>query len=401
MEAFVAGGGIAGLAAAVALLRAGWRVTVAERQPVLAEIGAGLAISRNGLAALTWLGLADAVRAAGHPVAITGQQDHRGRWLMRQPADDPRFAATNRVVGVHRARLLSLLEQEVRRDPDRAAVLLGSTVIDVAPGDPDGARATVHWADAAGERQQAEADLVVIADGVGSKVRDRLLPGVEIAYSGKTCWRAVINDAGATGSGLVGDEFVQLWGPHTEFGAVRIGAGEVYWYGYFVAPAQTRFDDELAAAQTHFAGWSPGVREIIAATEAGRLLRHDVIHLPGGAPSYRVGRAVLAGDAAHALVPTMGQGANLSLEDGAGVGALIGVPVAAGGSLAAAIAAYDEVRRPRGRLIARRSLQTGRLGADLGRGLPQFLRNAVLRLIPTRLVVEAGARVLDWSPDQT
>ncbi len=394
MQAFVVGGGIAGLAAAVALLRTGWRVTVAERQPALGEIGAGLAVSRNGLRALTWLGLADEVGAVGHPVVITGQQDHRGRWLMRQPADDPRFAVTNRVLGVHRARLLTVLEQAVRREP-AARILLGGTVTEVAPGDPAGARAAVTWHDSAGRRQQEEADLVVVADGVGSGLRDRLAPGADLAYSGKTCWRAVIEDRE-----LVGDEFVQVWGPHTEFGAVRIGPGEVYWYGYFIAAAHTRFADERAAAIEHFAGWSPPVREIVAATRPERLLRHDVIHLPGGASSYRAGRAVLVGDAAHAVVPTMGQGANLSLEDGASVGTLIGEPVARGESLGGAIATFDRLRRPRGRLIARRSVQTGRIGADLGPGLPQLLRNTALRLIPTALVVETGARVLDWTPEQ-
>ncbi len=399
MEAFVVGGGIAGLAAATALLRTGWRVTVAERQPVLGEIGAGLALSRNGLRALTWLGLADEAREAGHPVAITGQQDHRGRWLMRQPADDPRFSATNRVIGVHRARLLAVLERAVRGQTE-ARILPGATVLDVTAGDPGGARAEVTWQDATGE-QRTETDLVVVADGVGSRLRDRLTPGVDVAYSGKTCWRAVIDDPGPDGApSLVGDEFVQVWGPHTEFGAVRISPREVYWYGYFVAPAQARFADEHAAAVAHFADWSPVIRRIVAATEPGRLLRHDVIHLPGGAPSYRAGRAVLVGDAAHAVVPTMGQGANLSLEDGACVGTLIGEPIARGESLAEAIATYDGLRRPRGRLIARRSVLTGRFGADLGPGLPQTLRNTALRLIPTGLVVDAGAGVLDWTPDR-
>lgn len=398
MEAFVVGGGIAGLAAAVALLRTGWRVTVAERQPALGEIGAGLALSRNGLGALTWLGLAEDVHAAGHPVAITGQQHHRGRWLMRQPADDPRFAETNRVVGVHRARLLAVLERAVRREA-AARVLSGGTVVDVRPGDPAGDRAAVRWHDAAGEHE-AEADLVVVADGVGSRIRDRLTPGAAVAYSGKTCWRAVIDDAGPGDGGLVGDEFVQVWGPYTEFGAVRIAPREVYWYGYFVAPAQTRFADEHAAAVDHFADWSPAVRAIVAATEPERLLRHDVIHLPGGAPSYRAGRAVLVGDAAHAVVPTMGQGANLSLEDGSAVGTLIGEPVARGGSLGRALAAYDRRRRPRARLIARRSVLTGRFGADLGPGLPQRLRNAAFRLAPTGLVVRTGFAVLNWTPDR-
>lgn len=381
------GGGITGLATATALLKSGWTVTVAERQPVISEVGAGILVSRNGLAALTALGLADRVRDVGHPVAVTGQRDHRGRWLMRQRRDDPRFAGLNRGVGVHRKRLLAVLEEGARSAGAR--ILLGAAVTDVRPGDPAGARAEVTWRDQSGGEVGAGTDLVVVADGVGSTFRDRLVPGAVISYSGKTCWRAVTDD-----SRLVGDDFLQLWGPHAEFGAVRIGAGQVYWFGYVVGLAQREYDDELAAAAERFAGWSAGVPELIAATRPDQLMRHDVVHLPGGAPRYAAGRAVLAGDAAHALVPTMGQGANLSLEDAATIGSVID----GRRPLGPAIAEYDAVRGPRARTVARQSELTGRLGADLGPGLPQLLRNAAARLVPTRFMINTANQVTGWTP---
>jgi 2-polyprenyl-6-methoxyphenol hydroxylase-like FAD-dependent oxidoreductase len=394
-SAIVAGGGIAGLAAATALLRAGWRVTVVEREGVISEVGAGLAITRNGISALVALGLDEAVRAAGVPVVVTGQQDHRGRWLLRQPRDDIRFGEFNRATGVHRKRLLAVLESNARAVHGGARILLGAVVTEVDPGDPDGRRATVTVLSPSGSRAELETDLVVVADGVGSRLRDQLVPGVDIVYSGKTCWRAVIPD-----TELVSDEFAMVWGPHTEFGAVRISPDEVYWYGYFVAPAGTEFDDELAAAHHHFADWAPPVRAVVAATAPEQLMRHDVVHLADGAPRYTVGRAVLAGDAAHAVVPTMGQGANLSLEDAASLGRLVAEPVIAGAALDAALATYDFHRRPRGRMLARRSLLTGRIGADLGPGWPQTLRSTLLRLTPARATIKSGAQVLGWTPDR-
>lgn len=395
LSAIVVGGGIAGLATATGLLHAGWRVKVIERESAVSELGAGLAITKNGMAAVDALGLGEILRKQGVPIVVTGQQDHRGRWIMRQPRDDRRFLDTNRALGVHRKRLVAVLEAGARATAGGAEMVLGATVFDVQAGDPADGPALVRWVDRGGAESEAEADLVVVADGVRSQVRDLLVPDVDVVYSGKTCWRAVIED-----THLVDDDFVMVWGPHTEFGAVRISPTEVYWYGYFLATANTAFPDELTAAQSHFAHWQPRVRAIVASTAPDQLLRHDVVHLPRGAPRYVAGRAVLVGDAAHALVPTMGQGANLCLEDAASVGRMISEPVHAGQPLDRALARYDAVRRPRGRAIARRSVMTGRMGADLGPGWPQHLRNAALRLIPTTATVRAGSRILNWTPTE-
>ena len=78
LTAIVAGGGIAGLA--VALAQAGWRVTVLERAAGFGEVGAGLGLTTNGMAAAEALGLGDAVRAAGHRTITAGFQDSHGRW---------------------------------------------------------------------------------------------------------------------------------------------------------------------------------------------------------------------------------------------------------------------------------------------------------------------------------
>jgi 2-polyprenyl-6-methoxyphenol hydroxylase-like FAD-dependent oxidoreductase len=83
--ATVVGGGIAGLASAVSLAQAGWRATVLERAPEFGEVGAGLAVTGNGMAALEAIGAADAVRAAGYQTSTAGYQDPGGRWLLQIP----------------------------------------------------------------------------------------------------------------------------------------------------------------------------------------------------------------------------------------------------------------------------------------------------------------------------
>jgi hypothetical protein len=167
-------------------------------------------------------------------------------------------------------------------------------------------------------------------------------------------------------SEMVDDRFIAVWGPGAEFGALRISATEVYWYGYFQCPANSVFDDELGAAREMFAHWPALVTDTVAATTSRQLMRHDVYHLPKGLSTYVCGRVVMAGDAAHAFLPTMGQGVATSLEDGACVGRLIAQPVNQGAALAPALAAYDRARPPRCRKIARQAVTIGRLGAHLG-----------------------------------
>jgi 2-polyprenyl-6-methoxyphenol hydroxylase-like FAD-dependent oxidoreductase len=390
LTAIVAGGGIAGLASAVALDQAGWRVTVLERAPAFGEVGAGLALTANGMAAVDALGLGDAVRAAGYRTASAGFQDPAGRWLIRLPAERPGQDAVTTIWGQHRQRLHAVLGQAATAAG--AELITGAEVAAVRPGVPDGDRAEVTWR-SGGPTRTAPADLVVAADGVRSAVRPQLFPEVQPRYGGSTSWRAVVPDTSTADR-----RFVAAWGPEAEFGALGLSDHETYWYGYMRHPAGAVFPDELAAARDRFAGWAPWVRDLLAATPADRLIRNDVYHLPQGPPAYVTGRVVLIGDAAHACLPTVGQGAAMALEDAVCTGRLIGRPVRAGGALAPALAAFDQARRPRGRQIVRAAMTIARFGADLGPGWRQRARNTTVRLLPAGLLVRGGASITRWTP---
>jgi len=387
--AVVAGGGIAGLASAIALAQAGWHATVLERAPAFAEVGAGVALSGNGVTALGALRLDAAVRAAGYQTATAGYQDMRGRWLMRLPdtRNDPDAVTT--LLCVHRQRLHAVLLTAAQAAG--VELVTGAEVASVNPGVPGGEEATVTW-HTSGGTQATEADLVVGADGVRSAVRAGLFPAIRPHYGGSTSWRAVIPDAATDG------RVAQVLGPGTEFGALRVSDSEVYWYGYFRSPEGAVFPDELAAARAHFADWAPWVRDLVAATPAERLMRHDVYHLPDGPPSYASGRVVLAGDAAHACLPTAGQGAATALEDGVCVGRMIGAPVRSGADLAATLVTYDRARRPRCQEIVRTGIMVARFGADVRGGWRQTARNTLLRLTPPGPAMRLGAPIVRWTP---
>jgi len=389
LTATVVGGGIAGLASAIALAQAGWRVTVLERAAAFGEVGAGLATTGNGMTALAALGLGDAIGEVAYQTGTAGMQDQAGRWIMRMPdtRSDPKAVTT--IWGLQRQRLHGVL-REAAEAADGIELVTGADVFSVKPGAPGGDRAVVTWR-TANTGHRAETALLIAADGVRSAVRAELFPTVPAHYSGSTSWRAIIPDTDSE------DRLVQAWGPGTEFGSLRVSPTEMYWYGYFRHPEGAVFPDELTAARERFADWAPWVRAMVDATPAERLMRHDVYHLPGGLPGYTRGRVVFVGDAAHAMLPTAGQGAATALEDGVCVGRMIAAPVAAGADMAAALAAFDDARRPRCRKIARTAIMTARLGCDLGGGWRQTVRNAVFRRLPAAQLVKAGQSIVDWT----
>jgi len=382
-SAVVVGGGIAGLAAAISLAGQGWQVTVLERRGELGEVGAGVAMSRNAVAAFLGLGFEpEQARALGFPTVAEGTWTAKGTPILAIP-EDPVVREAVAVTGVHRRRLHQALHH--RAEAQGVSILTGVQVAQVSPGDPEGALAQV-----AGH----EADLVVAADGMRSTIREKLFPSSTLAYSGFSSWRAVIPGISN------GRTLRQYWGAEAEFGFRPVDAEQTYWYGYVSMPELTVIEDELAAARERFAGWADPVQRLLAATDPGALLRHDVYHLPGGVPRYALGRVVMIGDAAHGFLPTMGQGVATALEDGLCVGLLVGHPVAAGGSLSAALEGFDQARRPRCSALSRAAGLSARFGAHLGGGWRQPMRNALMRLTPPALLTRGADAAMGWIPPE-
>jgi 2-polyprenyl-6-methoxyphenol hydroxylase-like FAD-dependent oxidoreductase len=373
----VVGGGIGGLAAAVALHRRGWRVEVLERAASFSEIGAGLSLWPNALRALEALGLAERVCALGAVETGGGIRDRAGRWLSRMDNAEIERRHGWPLVVVRRADLARTLVAALPPD----SLWPGTTARIVRA---DGEVAAVACRDGI-----LPADVVVGADGLQSDVRRHWWPHAsEPRYAGYTAWRTITEPlAGSPMEGAV------LWGRGERIGFTSLPAGRFYCFATATMPAgSVGVEGERAALRRRFGDWPDPIPALLAAIPEGSVLRHDVYDLPPLSTFVR-GRVALLGDAAHAMDPILGQGACQAIEDAVTLAACLDATADVG----AALVRYDRLRRPRTQAIVRRS---ARLGAVAQWSWPPaaLIRDLAVRLTPASATLRSMGPVLGWAP---
>lgn len=383
--AAVVGGGIGGLATAAGLLRRGWSVQVLEQAAEFTEVGAGISLWANGFRALDAIGLGERVRALGSMDVSAGLRDHRGRWIVRTDKSGLARRHSATAVMLHRSELMRALLDAVPAE----CLTAGTRVHAVRPA--NGRAVVVH------DRGESTVDLVIGADGVRSTVRTQVWPDAAAPrYAGSTAWRMVLPSP-LTGPFAGGES----WGSGAVFGAFPMSKDRVYCYATdTVEPGGASPDGELAGLRRRFGDWHHPIPALLAAATSSAVLRNDLYYLPP-LPSFTSGRVVLLGDAAHAMTPHLGQGANQALEDAA---TLVAVLDTEPDDLAAALRRYDELRRPRTQKLVRRSRMGGRV-AQLAWPPAIVIRNAALRVVPASIFIRSLTATLEWQPpghtDQT
>jgi 2-polyprenyl-6-methoxyphenol hydroxylase-like FAD-dependent oxidoreductase len=378
MKVFVAGAGIGGLAAAVALHRRGADVVVLERTERPAIGGAALSLWPNALRALDRLGIGAEVRRHAALGGNSGIRRPDGRWLGRTqlgPAIEARFG--DPLVLVHRAALADLLLAQLPHD----TVRYGVTVSGVDAG-ANGPAATLQTSDG-----DLSGDLVVAADGIRSVLRSSLFPTAEgPRYAGYTAWRMVVDDPGA--------EPAETWGADGQrFAILPIGDGRCYCYATADVSAGTDYQDNAEELRRRFSGWHSPIGELLAGLTSADVLRNDIEELPP-LPAMHAGRVALLGDAAHAMTPDLGQGACQAIEDAVVLAAVID-PLKPS-AVPAALQRYTDQRLPRTSAIVRRS---NKAGALYHRPMPvRQVAARLMSLAPPGAIARSLAPVVDWHP---
>lgn len=376
----IAGAGIAGLAVAVGLARAGFAVKMLERRRVLSEAGAGIQIGANGVKALAALGLREAVEAvAFKPQGLAIRQGASGALLTRLPWGD----LAQRRWG---APYLTMLRSELQaallaaaRAQDNIELVLDFDVADVAAGEA-GVAVTAQ------DGRQAQGRALIGADGLWSRVRDEVQQG-DLEPTGYVAYRAVIDRGGLAAPFDAPD--IGLW-LSAEAHVVHYPVMGGQKLGLVVIVGNARRTDDwddpahLADIAPYVAKWAAGLRHLLEhAPSWRRWTLYDLTALR----RWSTGAITLMGDAAHPVLPFFAQGAVMALEDAALLVRAIKLHSAQGGGLdvAAAFATYEDMRKNRVRRMSAASWANGRT-YHMG-GLGAVVRDTVLRLsAPERLL---------------
>ena len=302
----VIGGGMGGLTAAIALTRiAGVQVTVFEQARELAEVGAGVAVTPNGQRGLDHLGLLDEVKLAGAPTDGPGVNlSTDGRPVAETAWSDS--AGRYQTFGIHRADFIDALGRAIPSD----AVRLGHRLASIHALD-----STVHLEFENGV--DAEFDAVVGADGLHSLVRDSVAQPSDPVYSGSIAYRGVLD------ASLLPEDWPmrsQVWmGGGKHFMCYPLRQRKLFNYVGFVPsdrPLKESWSAEgdVSELAAEFGGeeWDPRLREFIKLIDKtfwwGLYDREPLAN-------WSRGRVTLLGDAAHTMLPYVGQGVNQAIED--------------------------------------------------------------------------------------
>ena len=350
MKLLVIGAGLGGLTAALALRRAGADVEVHEAAPALGEVGAGLTLSRGAQQVFRHLGLQGQVAAVSTPSTGFPFLHYRTGALLAGRISDSDGLPDDGVADIsrqcHRADLHTILAEAFD-----GPLHLGHTLVGFEET-TDGVRARFANGDS------AEGDALIAADGVRSAARPLLVGEEPPRFTGQIAYRFLVDRAEATpflehGRGAV---FI---GPAATFNRYTLRAGTVLncvgiaategWADEGWSTPASR--DEMLAT---FAGWHPTVTGLMARAE--RAIKWGIFDR-APLPAWNRGRVTLLGDAAHAMLPFLGMGAAMAIEDGM----ILARAFMAEADVAAAFARYEAARIPRTTLLHQRSVEQGRL----------------------------------------
>ena len=344
----IAGGGVGGMAAAIALQTKGHDVSIHEQTTAYGRIGADVNLTPNAVHAIDGLGkgVGEKLReTAARPESRISRMWDDGRETSRLPmseAAEEKYDAPQ--LTIHRADLLNALQDAL----EPGTIRFGAAVTGL---DQDGTPALVME-----DGNRVEADVLIGADGIHSALRTAMFGQDKPRFTGLVSWRAVVPRNAVAGLSNL-DSFTKWWGPQAERQIVTFpltGGDEIF---IFATTPQSDWQDEgwtlpgdMEELRAAYADFHPEARALLdACTEVTR----SALHVREPMPQWGKGHATLLGDAAHPMVPFMAQGACMAIEDAVVLARALSEMSE---DIPAALKAYEDSRRDRTAAIQRGSL---------------------------------------------
>jgi len=369
----IAGAGVGGLTAAVALQRRGIPYTIIEAAPRPTAINTSILLQPNTVRVLSELDLGRAVAERGRRIAHTSIMSVGGKVLTEVRAEHVEGTVGAPALGIHRADVHEVLLARL----DERCLVAGDPVIGF---ETSAAGVAVYLR--SGERLRGRG--LVAADGIDSRIRARLHGDQPAIRSGTTCLRGICET-----DTYPPDEVREWWGHRLQFGIIPLRDGRGSWFALIPTPPDSLPDpaDRLAYYRELYREFPDAVRSSLAATKPEDTVEVELRHRPwrGGFDAV-----TLLGDAAHPMLPNLGQGAGQAIEDGATLARRLDRAA----SVAGAFRAYEQERRARVRWIQRQAVRMNQL-ASVPSGPLSTARDAVLRGLPARVERTSVMRMFD------
>jgi 2-polyprenyl-6-methoxyphenol hydroxylase-like FAD-dependent oxidoreductase len=391
----IIGGGIGGLTTAIGLRQFGFEPQVYEQAPALLDVGAAIAIWPNAMRVLQRLKLADDLLNKAGQMKAVEWLDQNGRSINRLSLID---LSVNSAVALHRADLQEILVQALPAN----SIQLGNSFIDYSQ---TADQIVVHFANG----NSIEADFLVGADGIHSRMRTKFLNDAPPNYRGYMVWRGIAQN---TPSSLPKETAIELHGKGKRFGIGPVGMGRTGWWATANAAntsttAEERSGDRktwkqgehVSSKQTQdtqrellrlFDGWHRPVLQLIEATPSGSILKTGAFDRPSSR-LWGQQSVTLLGDAIHPMTPNFGQGGCMAIEDAM----ILARCFEKYGAEERTLRRYEELRRNRTKDVTRYSRLYGAIGQwqnIFARGL----RKSVLSLVPESVARRLMQIVFDY-----